>query len=78
MIDANSDNKERPETENIHYKEKPVHRGGLRKAPVVLQDDVQKHIGRCLQETYGELVNEPVPDHLIKLLDELAAKDKDS
>ncbi|MBC8050281.1 MAG: hypothetical protein H7X92_09070 [Chitinophagales bacterium] len=41
-----------------------------------MESDVQKHIGRCLQEAYGELVSEPVPDYLIKLLDDLAAKDK--
>jgi hypothetical protein len=43
-----------------------------------LGPDVQMHIGECLREAYGELVKEPIPPHLVKLLNDLAEKDKDS
>lgn len=76
MIEGNNENKERPATETNNHSENLGRRSGLKKTSVVMESDVQKHIGRCLQEAYGELVSEPVPDYLIKLLDDLAAKDK--
>jgi hypothetical protein len=36
-----------------------------------LEADLQAHIGRQLRAVYNEVVNEPVPDRFIKLLEEL-------
>lgn len=35
---------------------------------------IQGHLGRQLRAAYGRLVNEPIPDKLTQLLDELAKK----
>lgn len=77
MIQPDPENEERQKSD-VEQKEaaKPALTGGRRKTSAALESDVQKHIGRCLQDAYGELVAEPVPDYLVKLLDELAAKDK--
>jgi hypothetical protein len=37
---------------------------------------IQKHIGRKLQATYNDLVNQPVPDKFRQLLDELEQQEK--
>lgn len=36
-----------------------------------LDERLQAHIGRQLKSMYDEYLNEPVPDHLIELLDKL-------
>jgi hypothetical protein len=42
-----------------------------------LEADLQAHIGRQLRAVYNEVVNEPVPDRFIKLLEELERKKAD-
>lgn len=37
---------------------------------------IQKHLGRKLQATYNDLVNQPVPDKFRQLLDELEQQEK--
>lgn len=37
---------------------------------------IQKHLGRKLQATYSDLVNQPVPDKFRQLLDELERQEK--
>ncbi len=42
-----------------------------------LEPELQAHIGRQLRAMYNEVVNEPVPDRLLKLLQELEKKQAD-
>ncbi len=76
MIQPDAGNEERQDQVAEPMTAKSALSGGKRKNSAGLESDIQKHIGQCLQEAYGELVAEPVPDYLIKLLDELAARDK--
>jgi len=39
-----------------------------------LEADLQAHIGRQLRAVYDEVVNEPVPDKFVRLLEELERK----
>ncbi len=39
-----------------------------------LEPELQAHIGRQLRAMYNEVVNEAVPDRLLKLLQELERK----
>jgi hypothetical protein len=39
-----------------------------------LETDLQAHIGRQLRAVYDEVVNEPVPDRFLRLLEELERK----
>jgi uncharacterized Fe-S cluster-containing radical SAM superfamily protein len=41
-----------------------------------LDASAQALIGQQLRAVYGEIVNQPVPDHLLKLLEELQGKDE--
>lgn len=43
---------------------------------VILEADLQAHIGRQLRAVYEEVVNEAVPDRFLRLLDELERKNK--
>lgn len=43
--------------------------------PVKLDDTAQALIGHHLRALYGQIVREPVPDHLIKLLQDLERKE---
>jgi hypothetical protein len=36
---------------------------------------VQAHIGQQLRAAYREILNEPVPDRFVRLLEELAAQE---
>lgn len=45
------------------------------RSPVKLEDTAQALIGQHLRALYGEIVREPVPDHLIKLLQDLERKE---
>ncbi len=45
--------------------------------PVKLDDAAQALIGHHLRALYGEIVREPVPDHLIKLLQDLERKERE-
>jgi hypothetical protein len=40
----------------------------------MMEADLQAHIGRQLRAVYDEVVNEPVPDRFLELLEELARK----
>jgi hypothetical protein len=42
--------------------------------PVPLPNDVQAFIGRELRAVYDNIINEPVPDRFVKLLEELERK----
>ncbi len=44
---------------------------GRRKSAAKLEPGAQKVLGRELRAMYNELVEEPVPDRFVKLLDEL-------
>jgi Anti-sigma factor NepR len=46
-------------------------------AGVMMEADLQAHIGRQLRAVYDEVVNEPVPDRFVKLLEELERKQSD-
>ena len=41
-----------------------------------LEADLQAHIGRQLRAVYDEVVNEPVPDKFVQLLEELERKQR--
>jgi hypothetical protein len=41
-----------------------------------LNSGIQGFIGRQLKAVYADLVNEPIPDVLLKLVDELERKEK--
>jgi hypothetical protein len=43
-----------------------------------LQAQLQAHLGRNLKAVYDALVEEPVPDRFLKLLDELERKETNS
>ncbi len=43
-------------------------------ATVALGPELQAHIGRQLRAVYDEIVQEPVPDRFLQLLDELERK----
>ena len=43
-------------------------------AAVKLDASAQALIGQQLRAVYGEIVNQPVPDHLLKLLEDLERK----
>lgn len=47
-------------------------------AGVILETDLQSHIGRQLRAVYDEIVNEPVPDRFLKLLEELELQRTDN
>ena len=40
----------------------------------ILEADLQAHIGRQLRAVYEEVVNEPVPERFLRLLEELERK----
>lgn len=40
----------------------------------ILEADLQAHIGRQLRAVYDEVVNEAVPDRLLRLIEELERK----
>jgi hypothetical protein len=42
----------------------------------MLDQAIQKHLGRKLQATYNDLVSQPVPDKFRQLLDELERQEK--
>lgn len=51
--------------------------GSIGAAPpkgVILEADLQAHIGRQLRAVYDEVVNEAVPERFLRLLDELERK----
>ena len=50
---------------------------GAQGSEVKLDTDLQAHIGRQLRAVYDEVVNEPVPDKFIRLLEELERKQSD-
>ena len=39
-----------------------------------LEPELQAHIGRQLRAMYNEVINEPVPDRLLRLLQDLERK----
>lgn len=41
-----------------------------------LDSKIRLRLGKQLSAFYGELVKDPVPDHFIRLLDELSRKEK--
>lgn len=41
---------------------------------VILEADLQAHIGRQLRAVYDEVVNEAVPDRFLRLLEDLERK----
>ena len=41
----------------------------------ILDEQAQRLIGQRLKSAYDELVRQPVPDHLLKLLEELERKE---
>jgi hypothetical protein len=45
-------------------------------AAVKLDTSAQALIGQQLRAVYGEIVNQPIPDHLLKLLEDLERKDE--
>jgi Anti-sigma factor NepR len=45
-------------------------------AAVKLDTSAQALIGQQLRAVYGEIVKEPIPDHLLKLLEDLERKDE--
>jgi hypothetical protein len=44
----------------------------------VLEAHLQRLIGRQLRATYDDVVKEPLPEHLVRLLDDLAAERGDA
>lgn len=44
--------------------------------PTAQYDKLLQHIGRCLGETYRELLAQPVPERFIELLKQLEAQDQ--
>jgi Anti-sigma factor NepR len=42
----------------------------------VIGEDIQNHLGQRLRATYDELVNQPVPDKFLQLLEELERREK--
>jgi hypothetical protein len=50
------------------------HRPSEGDAAIALPTDVQAFIGRQLRAVYNDVVNEPVPDRFVKLLEELERK----
>jgi hypothetical protein len=49
----------------------------LRQSGTALPKDVQSHLGRKLRAVYGEMMQEPVPDKFLNLLDQLAKAEGD-
>lgn len=49
--------------------------GEVRKAGARVDAKVRTHLGRKLKAAYQTLVEEPVPDKFVKLLDELRQKE---
>jgi hypothetical protein len=45
--------------------------------PIKLDDTAQALIGHQLRALYGQIIGEPVPAHLIKLLQDLESKEQD-
>ncbi len=49
--------------------------GEGRKATAQVDAKIRMHLGRKLKSAYQNLVDEPVPDKFVKLLDELRRKE---
>ena len=47
---------------------------GVSPGGVIMEADLQAHIGRQLRAVYDEVVNEAVPDRFLRLLEELEHK----
>jgi Anti-sigma factor NepR len=50
---------------------------GEKMSDLTLQPQLQAHLGRSLKAVYEALVEEPVPQKLLDLLDELERKEKE-
>lgn len=60
-------------TDGRRVNDGPAGRGAGR-----LDPRVRAHIGRKIKAVYDEVVQEPVPDRFLTLLDELAKKERES
>jgi hypothetical protein len=49
-----------------------LHRGQPREPAA--RAEIQTYIGRQLRAVYDEIVNEPIPDNLVRLLEDLERK----
>jgi hypothetical protein len=64
--------------DNTKPKSEPTERqAGEKMSDLTLQPQLQAHLGRTLKAVYGALVEEPVPQKLLDLLDELERKEKE-
>jgi hypothetical protein len=59
-------------TDGSHLKNEPAGTGAGR-----LDSRVRTHIGRKIKAVYDEVLEEPVPDRFLTLLDELAKKERE-
>lgn len=81
---------QRPKDRRRHTSEEQVKKSGTSKMDAIatqtdemgpnadeprLSEDVQNRIGEQLRALYDQIVEEPVPDHLLKLLKRLEAKE---
>jgi hypothetical protein len=64
--------------DNTKPKSQPTEgQAGEKMSDLTLQPQLQAHLGRSLKAVYDALVEEPVPERLLKLLDELERKEKE-
>jgi hypothetical protein len=64
--------------DNTKPKSEPTKRqAGEKMSDLTLQPQLQAHLGRTLKAVYDALVEEPVPQKLLQLLDELERKEKE-
>jgi hypothetical protein len=47
---------------------------GTRARPGRIDSELQEHIGRQLREVYNQIVEEPIPERFVKLLEELRTR----
>ena len=48
------------------------------KGELPLDGSVQAHIGRLLKSSYDEMLNQPLPDRLVELLEELDKRERNT
>lgn len=58
-------------------KKKEMNETAATEASARLDDDVMTTIGRKLRAAYDDILEEPVPDRFLNLLDELDKKDRE-
>jgi hypothetical protein len=51
---------------------------GKPRAPQPIDDHIEQMLGKALRAAYADIIEEPVPERFVRLLEDLARADKES